>query len=63
QFAWTNTLHLTDAQKRKAVESGQAPPETRPVQSGTATADRWGLVTVPQLQVTTARHRIVIQRR
>ena len=61
RFDWTNTLLLTPEHKRKAVESGQAPPDARVVQTGTAAADQWGLVTVRGLKITTARHRVVLQ--
>ncbi len=61
KFSWTNTLLATDEQKGKAVEAGETPPDKRPIQSGTATADKWGLVTIKQLKLTTARHRITVR--
>jgi len=45
RFRWNNTL----------VEGGRA------VGSGTATADRWGLLTIEQLTVTKAKHRVAIR--
>ena len=62
KLAWTNTLRLSDAQKRKAVEAGNTPPAERRIQSGTATADQHGLVTIRGLKVTTARHRVVLHK-
>ena len=62
-FAWTNTLRPTAQQKRKAVEAGTPARDEQLVQSGTATADKYGFVTIPQLKVTTGRHRIVIRRK
>ncbi|MGB2822928.1 MAG: hypothetical protein WBF17_18235, partial [Phycisphaerae bacterium] len=61
KFTWTNTLQLTDEQKRKAIEAGTTPKDEQPVQSGTATADKWGLVTIKQVKLTTARHRIAVE--
>jgi len=61
RFSWSNTLQVTDEQKRKAAEAGNAPREKRLVQSGTATADKWGLVTIRQIKLTTARHRIMVR--
>ena len=46
QVTWTNTS-LTDG---------------RAIQSGTATADEWGLITLPRVQVTKSGNRISIPR-
>jgi hypothetical protein len=62
KLAWTSTLQLTDAQKRQAAEPGNAPREEQGVQSGAAVADKWGLVTIRQLRLTTGRHRISLRR-
>jgi len=60
KFTWTNTL-LAASQKDKAGKAGEQPRAGSLVQSGAATADKWGLVTVEQLKVTTDKHRLVIR--
>jgi hypothetical protein len=60
-FRWTNTL-LPSAGPNLVGEEAKARPDSPVVQSGAAVADRWGLVTIPRLKVTTGRHRIVIER-
>ncbi|MFW6163407.1 MAG: hypothetical protein ACODAJ_11615, partial [Planctomycetota bacterium] len=47
RFRWTNTPQGGDA----------------PIQTGTVTADRWGRVTLPAVQVAKGKNRIAIQRR
>jgi len=47
KFAWTNT----------------SVKDNKPVASGTAEADKWGLVTVPKVVVTKGKNRITIRRR
>ena len=56
QFAWTHTL-LAQAEKDKPERTAQA----QVVQSGVATADRHGLVTIEKLRVTKGRYRIAIR--
>ncbi len=72
KFAWTNTLlppqpeakedAPTDT-KAKAKPSEKSKPAAKPtvIQSGPATADEFGLVTVEKLKVTKGRHRVTIR--
>ncbi len=62
-FAWTSTPQPTEQMKRQAIEDGRPVPQARPAQRGTATADKWGLVTIRGLRLTGARHRVVLRRR
>ncbi len=55
EFTFTNAL--LPQESKGAASAGKA------VQSGNALADRWGLVTIKGLRVTTARHRVVIAKR
>ena len=47
QFRWTNA----------------SPPDGKVIQSGTAEADKWGLVTVQRLKITKAKHRVNVTAR
>ena len=56
-FKWKN-LQLAAAPKK-----GEKPAEGKVVGSGTVAADKWGLVTLKHITVTTNRHRLVIEKR
>jgi hypothetical protein len=56
-FKWTNVQLPPEPKK------GEKPGEGKEIASGTVKADKYGLVTLEQVTLTAARHRLVIEKK